>query len=172
MNDPNYAVAASRNPQDSFEKLYRDTRRELEERLSKVQADPENKSLRLTPEEEAKYAQVSRRMENLLSSKYGFDPRTEDSPISFWGLEKQPYELQLEVVKTLHISFLRMIIDSTAERNDIVYSSTEVWPDDWERILVRFKLSEGPFLTDEYKRYLQYYWKYQPGDRKPILARA
>ena len=39
-----------------FEKLYRDIRKELEERLVKVQAEPERKSLRLTPEQEAKYS--------------------------------------------------------------------------------------------------------------------
>jgi hypothetical protein len=155
-----------------FENLYRDTRKELEERLTRVQAEPENKSLRLTPEEETKYSQVSRQMENLISAKYGFAVRGEESPISFWGLEKQSYEVQLAVVKTLHISFLRMIVDATAERNDIVYSGTEVWPDDWDRILVRFKLSEEPVLTDKYRKYLEANWKHRPGDKKPVLARS
>jgi len=155
-----------------FEMLYRETRKELEERLMRVQAEPENKSLRLTPEEESKYSQVSRQMENLLGSKYGFAIRGEEDPISFWGLEKQPYEVQLAVVKTLHISFLRMIVDPTAERNDIVYSGSEVWPDDWERILVHFKLLDGPILPDKYRRYLEAHWKHRPGDKKPVLARA
>ena len=155
-----------------FENLYWDTRKELEVRLAKVQAEPENKSLRLTPEEGAKYSQVSRQMESLLGAKYGFAVRGEESPISFWGLEKQPYGVQLGVVKTLHISFLRMIVDATAERNDVIYSGTEVWPDDWDRILVRFKLPEGPILTDKYKKYLEAHWKYHPGDKKPVLARS
>src|SRR2546427_5400971 len=41
-----------------FERLYRDTRKELEERLTKVQEEPENKSLRLTPVEEKRFRQV------------------------------------------------------------------------------------------------------------------
>ena len=155
-----------------FDKLYWDTRRELEQRLAQVQAEPENKNLRLTPEEETKYSQVSRQMESLLGAKYGFAVRGEESPISFWGLEKQPYEVQLDVVKTLHISFLRMIVDATAERNDVIYSGTEVWPDDWNRILARFKLSEVPIFTDKYKKYLEAHWKYHPGDKKPVLARS
>ncbi len=153
-----------------FEQLYRDTRKELEERLANVQEQPENKGLRLNAEEEARYSQVSRQMESILGAKYGFGPRAEDNPISFWGLEKQPYVLQLDVVKTLHISFLRMIVSPTAERNDIIYSGTEVWPEDWERILVRFRLSDKPFLTGKFKGYLESHWKYRPGDRKPVLA--
>ena len=154
-----------------FEKLYWDTRKELEERLERVQAEPENKSLRLTPEEEAKYSHVSRQLESMVGIKYDFSPRGEDDPISFWGLEKRPYELQLVVVKTLHISLLRLIVSPKAEMSDVVFSATEVWPEDWERLLVQFKLSERKFLTDEFKGYLMSHWTSRPGEKKPILIR-
>jgi len=155
-----------------FEKLYWDTRKELEDRLARVQEEPENKSIRLTAEEEAKYSQVSRQMENLLSSKYDFDARAEDSPMSFWGLENQPREVQLDVIKTLHVSFLRLMVSSRVEISDIAFSSTEVWPEDWERILVQFRLSDKPFLTDGFKSYLASHWTSQSGKRKPVLAHS
>ena len=155
-----------------FEKLYRNARKELEEKLAKVESEPRNKSLRLTPEEEAKYSQISRQLENLLGNKYGFNPRAENSPMSFWGLERQPHGLQVDVIKTLHISFLRVIVSPRAEMSDIAYSATEVWPEDWERILVKFKLSDGPFLTEEFKRYLASHWTSHSGERKPVLARS
>src|SRR2546426_3709460 len=41
-----------------FARLYRDTRKELEERLAKVEQEPENKSLRLTPEERQRYITI------------------------------------------------------------------------------------------------------------------
>jgi hypothetical protein len=157
-----------------FEKLYRDTRRELEERLAKIQADPGNKNLRLAAKEEERYSQVSRQLESIVSSKFGFGPRTEDSLISFWGLEKQPTNLQLYVVKTLHISFLRVITSLRAEKSDIVYSGTEVWPEDWQSILNRFGLDGAFYSTEGFASYLDYLkknWKYNPGERKPTLAR-
>jgi hypothetical protein len=153
-----------------FEKLYWTTRRELEERLSRIQAEPENKNLRLMPEEETKYSQISRHMENLLGSKYGFNARAEDSPMSFWGLERQPLEVQLDVIKTLHISFLRLIVGPKAEISDIAFSSTQVWPEDWEGILIKFKLAERPFLSENFKRYLSAHWTSHPSERKPVLA--
>ena len=155
-----------------FEKIYWDTRKELEERLAKVQAEPENRSLRLTPEEETKYSQISRQMENLLGSKFGFNARAEESPMSFWGLEKQPREVQLDVIKTLHISFLRLMVGPKAEISDIAFSSTEVWPEDWERILIEFQLAEAPFLSENFKRYLSAHWTTRPSERKPALVRS
>lgn len=158
-----------------FEKLYWDTRKELEERLTKVEAEPENKGLRLTLEKEARYSDVSRQMENLLGARFGFNPReVETSPISFWGLEKQPFELQLAVVKQRHIRFLRMMVETKAERNDIAYSTDEVWPEDWPHILERFNLGDAPYVSDMFLRYINHlrtYWKYEPSVGKPILAR-
>jgi len=158
-----------------FEKLYWDTRKKLEEKLARVEGEPENVNLRLTPEEERKYSDISRQMERLLGTKYGFNPRAiEDSPISFWGLETQPVELQAKVVKTLHISFLRMIASPNAEKSDVVYSGTEVWPEDWSLVLNRFDLGDAPYLSDGYIRYVDYlrkHWEYRPAERKPALVR-
>ncbi|MDG6991415.1 MAG: hypothetical protein JRM99_08385 [Nitrososphaerota archaeon] len=157
-----------------FEKLYRNIRKELEERLVKVQAEPERKSLRLTPEQEAKYSQVSRQMESLIKSRHGFNaPNVENSPISFWGLEKQPYELQLAVVKERHVRFLRMIVGPKAETNDITYSTDEVWPDDWPRILERFSLDGNQYTTQSFINFVNYlrkHWTISPGEKKPVLA--
>lgn len=168
---PGPAQTSTTGLNEVFEKLYWNTRKELEERLTKVQADPENKSFRLTPEEEGKYSQVSRQMENLLGNKYSFNARTEDSPMSFWGLEKQPREVQLDVIKSLHISFLRLMVGPKAEMSDIAFSSTEVWPEDWERILIQFNLAEKPFLSENFKRYLSAHWTTRPSERKPLLVR-
>ena len=57
-----------------------------------MEAEPQNKSLRLNPTEEDRYAQVARQMEGIVSSKYRIDVRADNNPTSFWGLEKQPAE--------------------------------------------------------------------------------
>ena len=157
-----------------FEGLYRDARKELEGRLMRVEAEPENKSLRLVPAEEEKFSQVSRQLESLIRSKYGFSASdVENSPISFWGLEKQPGELQLAVVKERHIRFLRMIVGPKAETNDITYSTDEVWPEDWPRILKRFGLDGNQYTTQgfvDYVSYLKKHWTINPTEKKPVLA--
>ena len=166
----------SSNLDELFEKLYWNTRRELEGMLSKVEAEPENKGLRLTPEEEASYSQISRQMESLIRSRYGFNSLdVENNPISFWGLEKRPYELQLAVVKERHIRFLRMIIGPKAETNDITYSTDEVWPEDWLRILERFDLDGSQYATQGYAGYVSYlkkHWTINPTEKRPALARS
>ena len=166
-------VPTSTNALDEvFERLYRDTRKELEEKLARIQENPLNLSLRLTPDEESRYGKVSVQMKNLAGSKHGFDPRADDNPISFWGLEKQPYELQLDVVKIRHIGFLRDITSPRAEIADAGLSSSEVWPENWEHILTRFNLSSGPILTCKFRSYLESKWKNKPGARKPTLANS
>ncbi len=155
-----------------FEKLYRDARKDLEERLARVQEEPENTSLRLNVEEEAKYAEVSRQMVNIVGAKHGFDPLADDNPVSLWGLENQPHKVQLDVVKIYYVKFLRRIIGPRAETADVIISTEEVWPEDWERLLIKFKLSDRSFLTDKFKRYLESRWKYRPGANKPVLARS
>jgi len=153
-----------------FERLYREARKELEERLGMVQRDPENRGLRLTPDEEERYAKVSRQMEDIAGIKYGFNPRVDAGPLSFWDLEKQPYEFQVDAIKIRHISFLREIAGPRAETADISYVGENVWPEDYERILIRFKLADEPFLTDRFKSYLKSKWTKSEGNRKPVLA--
>ena len=161
-----------------FDKMYWDTRKELEERLAKVEAEPENKGLRLTSEEEAKYIDISRQMDALIGARFGFDPRPvpgETSPISFWDLEKRPQEFQLAVIKERHVKFLRMIVGLKAERNDIAYSTDEVWPEDWPRILERFDLGSASYVSDKFVRYVNFLrtnWKYKPSENKPALVRS
>jgi hypothetical protein len=158
-----------------FDKLYWNARRELEGRLTKVQDQPENKSLRLSQEEETRFADVSRQMENVIGTRYGFNQLdAESTPISFWGLEKQPEELQLAVVKIRHIRFLRLIVGPKAEQSDIVYSTDEVWPQDWPRILERFNLGNDLYATKAFNGYVDFLktrWEYKPGVKKPALAR-
>ena len=158
-----------------FEKLYGDARKELEEELARVEAEPQNKSLRLNPTEEDRYSQVARQMEGIVSAKYRIDLRAEGNPISFWGLEKQPYELQLDVVKIHHVRFLRMIVGPRAETADRIFTTDEVWPDDWPRILEHFNLGNDMYTSEMFTRYINYlkpHWKYQPDERKPVLARS
>lgn len=158
-----------------FDKLYWNARKELEGRLARVQGEPENKSLRLSQEEEARFAEVSRQMENVICARYGFNQLdAENTPISFWGLEKQPEELQLAVVKIRHIRFLRLIVGPKAEQSDVVYSTDEVWPQDWPRILERFNLGNDPYIAEAFNSYvgfLKTHWEYKPGVKKPALAR-
>ncbi len=155
-----------------FERIYESARNTLEERLEKIQVEPENKNLRLTSDEQKKYHQVWVQMRNIVGAKYGFDPSAEDSrPIMFTGLEKEPYEMQLDFIKTMHIDFLREIVGPKAETADIGYTVEDVWLEDWERVLVRFKLADGSFLTEKFKSYLRSKWTHPRGQRTPILAR-
>lgn len=155
-----------------FERIYKGAKHELEERLAKIQVEPENKNLRLASDEQKKYHQVWVQMRNIVGAKYGFDPSAEDSrPIMFTGLEKEPYEMQLDFIKTMHIDFLREIVGPKAETADIGYTVEDVWPEDWERVLVRFKLADGPFLSEIFKSYLRSKWTHPRGQRTPTLAR-
>ena len=172
---PTSAQVSTKSLDAVFEKLYWNARKELEEKLAKVQGEPGDKNLRTTTDEEARYADTSRQMESLIGTRYGFNQRdVENSPVSFWGLEKQPYELQLAVVKVRHIRFLRLIAGPKAEQSDIVYSTDEVWPSDWPRILERFNLGNAPYVSQEFNAYMDHLrpnWENRPGTRKPVLAR-
>jgi hypothetical protein len=153
-----------------FEKLYRDARRELEERLAKVMEEPQNNSLRLTPEEEKRYSEVFGQMMRIIRTKHGIDEDDPSHPLATWSLHEQPYPVQLEVIKAEHILFLHEIAGSRAENADIGYTATGIWPRDMERILVRYKLIERPFLTTEFKNYLKSKWKRPENKRKPVIA--
>ncbi len=155
-----------------FEKLYWGTRKELEERLARVQEEPANKSLRLTPHEEQRYGRIRKQMTDIVGAKYGFDHRAPGNSLSFFGLEKESYERQLDTIKTLHTEFLQYLVSPRAEIADIGYTTEDVWPDDWERVLVRFKLANGQFLKEKFKSYLKSKWTHPRGNRTPVLARA
>ena len=158
-----------------FERLYRDARQELEERLSRVEREPENRSLRLSPEERQKYIAMRNQMTYLAGVRHGVDPEGDKPLLTFWGLEKQPFQLQLDVVKILHIDFLLGLVSPKAETEDIGYSTYQVWPQDWPRILERFNLGNGPYTTElftNYVGYLKSHWKRYPSDRRPLLVAA
>ena len=152
------AVPATGLLTDVFEKLYWGTRRELEERLAEVSEEPENMSLRLTEEEEERYNQIRRQMRLMVGVKFGFDTDAPGNSLGFFGLEKEPYERQFDTIKVMHLKFLQYLASPRAEITDISYSIENVWPDDWERVLVRFKLADGPFLSEKYMGYLKTKW--------------
>lgn len=158
-----------------FGKLYVDAREELEQRLVKVEGEPGNKTLRLTPQEMKKYIDIRNRMTDLLGSMTGLDVHGDESPVTFWGLEKQPLDLQLAVVKIEHVHFLLYLVSEKAETEDVGYSAKQVWPKDWPGILERFNLGNDQYVTDKFSRYVGYletHWKKQPGTRRPILVGA
>ena len=158
-----------------FARLYRDTRKELEERLAKVEQEPENKSLRLTPEERQRYITIRNQMTNLAGARHGVDPEGDQPLLTFWGLEKQPYQLQLDVVKTLHIDFLLGLVSPKAETEDVGYSAYQVWPEDWPNVLERFSLGNGSYTTEVFTGYVNYlksHWKHRPSNRRPVLVGA
>ena len=155
-----------------FERLYRETRKELEERLIPVEDQPESKTLRLTPEERQKYIAIRNQMMSLITSEYGIDPETE-SLFSFWGLENRPYELQTGVVKILHIDFLLGIVSPKAETEDVGYQAIQVWPQDWPGILGRFDLGNELYVSPKFGHYVDYlksHWEYSPSSRRPVLV--
>jgi hypothetical protein len=158
-----------------FEKLYLDAKKELEARLGKVEAEPENKSLRLTPDERQKYIAMRNQMTNLAGSKFGINPEGDEPLLTFWGLENRPRDFQASIVKILHVNFLLGIVSPRAETEDVTYHAYQVWPDDWPRILKRFGLGEAQYTTEGFNRYIGYlksHWEYGPSTKRPILASA
>jgi hypothetical protein len=109
-------------------------------------------------------------MRGIVGTKYGFDPSAPGNSIGFLGLEKEPYERQLDSIKTMHVWFLTEITGPRAETADVDYIIEDVWPEDWERVLVRFKLTDGPLLTETFRNYLKSKWTRRKGTRTPILA--
>ena len=88
--------------------------------------------------------------------KQDADPNHNGLFLDFWGLEQQPYERQLAVVKTNHINFLLYFVCPRAETNDIGYSIDHVWPEDWARILERFNLGNSLYVIEKFNKYVDY----------------
>jgi hypothetical protein len=156
-----------------FENLYRDTRNELEVRLARVEAEPENKGLRLTTEERQKYIAIRNQMTNLAGAIYGVNPDGDEPLLTFWGLENRPRDLQIAVVKITHVDFLLGVVSPRAETEDVGYNAFQVWPQDWPRILKRFNLGDGPYTTEGFNSYIGYlksHWTYSPAAKRPVLT--
>jgi hypothetical protein len=154
-----------------YERLYREARTELEERLASVQDAPENMSLRLTADDRKRYDQVFEQMTNIIAVKRGMDPRDLDSLLSFWSLEEQSYDLQLAQMKAEHIKLLIELTASNIEAMDSSYSDRKYWPWDVERALARFNLMDGPLLTHNFETYLRSKWTIRESDKKPSFLK-
>ena len=161
---------------DALERLYRDARRELEERLDAIDREPENTNLRLTEEESQKFAKVRDQMYEIIGAKHCFDPYAPGNSIGFVGLDQQPPEKQSDELKSLYVNFLLYLAEEKAESNDILYKTADVWPEEWDVILPRFRLTNAaPLPTERWKNYLAYlrpkWTHYQKGNKTPALAR-
>ena len=156
-----------------FEKLYHGARKELEERLAIVEADPENQALRLTPEERQKYISVRNQMTDLVRVRFGVSHDEEEPLLTFWGLENREQEYQICIIKTMHIDFLLGIVSPKAETEDVGYQARQVWPQDWPKILERFNLGNESYRNEKFSNlinYLKSHWEYHPGLRRPVLV--
>jgi hypothetical protein len=163
---------------ETFEGLYRQARKELEDRLVKVEGEPANKNLRLTPEEEKRYVNIRNQMTNLACAKFGVgqDADSNDTGLflDFGGLKQQPYERQLAVVKINHINFLLYFVCPRAEACDVSYSIDHVWPEDWSRLLKHFSLGNSVYVTEEFDKYVDYlkpHYKHRPDAKKPGILK-
>ena len=156
-----------------FEKLYWDTRKELEEKLVKVETEPQDKALRLTAEERQKYFAVRNQMTYLAGAKYGANPEGDEPLLTFWGLETRPPDFQVSIVKIMHINFLLGVVSPKAETEDVTYHAYQVWPADWPNILKQFGLGESKYTDEKFSRYVSYlksHWQYGPSARRPALV--
>ena len=159
-----------------LERLYLDARKELEERLDRINKEPENTGIRLTDEEFQKFVKVRNQMYDIIGVKHHFDPYAPGNSIGFVGLDGQPHEKQVDELKSLHINFLLYLATKKAESNDVAYETADVWPEEWDIILPRFGLSGVSLLpTERWKNYLAYLrpkWiHFQKGNKTPALAR-
>ena len=161
---------------DALQRLYLDARKELEERLDRINKEPEDMSLRLTEEEFQTFVKVRNQMYDIIGAKHHFDPYAPGNSIGFVGLDGQPHEKQMDELKSLHINFLLYLATKKAESNDVAYETADVWPEEWDIILPRFGLSGAASLpTERWKSYLAYlrpkWTHYQKGNKTPALAR-
>ena len=159
-----------------FERLYTEARKELEERLDRINKEPGNMSLRLTEEEFQKFVKARNQMYDIIGAKHHFDPYAPGDSIGFVGLDNQPHEKQLDELKSLYVNFLLYLATKKAESNDVAYETADVWPEEWDIILPRFGLSNAaPLPTGRWKDYLAYlrpkWTHYQKGNKTPVLAR-
>ena len=161
---------------DMLERLYRDARKELEERLDIINKEPANVSLRLTEEEFQVFVRMRNQMYDIIAAKYHFDPYAPGNSIGFVGLDTQPPDKQLDELKSLHINFLLYLATKRAESNDAAYETADVWPEEWDVILARFGLSDGGLPPTkrwrEYIAYLRPKWThFQKCNKTPAFAR-
>ncbi|MDG6920938.1 MAG: hypothetical protein JRN59_05355 [Nitrososphaerota archaeon] len=161
---------------DALQRLYLDARKELEERLDRINKEPENTGLRLTDEEFQKLVKIRDQMYDVIGAKHHFDPYSPGNSIGFVGLDNQPSERQLDELKSLYVNFLLYLADKKAESNDVLYKTADVWPEEWDVILPRFGLSAAaPLPTDRWKDYLAYlrpkWTRFQKGNKTPAFAR-
>lgn len=159
-----------------FERLYRDTRKDLEERLDRINKEPENTALRLTEEEFQRFVKIRNQMWDIIAAKYHIDLSAPGNFIGFVGLDTEPYAKQLDELKSLHVNFLIYLATQKAETNDVLYATADVWPEEWGVILPRFRLSDGgPLPSERWKDYLAYlrprWTRHQKGNKTPALAR-
>ena len=159
-----------------LERLYLDARKELEERLDRINKEPENMSLRLTELEFQRFVNVRNQMWDIIAAKYHIDLSAPGGYIGFVGLDTEPHAKQLDELRSLYVNFLIYLATQKAETNDVLYSTADVWPEEWDVILPRFGLSDGGLLPSErWKEYLAYLrprWsRYQKGNKTPALAR-
>lgn len=162
---------------EAFEKLYWDTRRELEERLDRINKEPANVGLRLTKDEFQRYVQIHNQMGNVLGAKYGFNPgEPGHNWFSFLDLDKEILNRQLDIVKFRHIGFLYYLASEKAEWNDASYAIDDVWPEEWDALLKHFNLVNGQLPTERWKNqivYLRPKWTHRPrGNRTDAWIRA
>ena len=161
---------------DILERLYRDARKELEERLDRINKERSYASLRLTDDEFQRFVRTRNQMYDIIAAKYHFDPYAPGNSIGFVGLDTQPPDKQLDELKSLHINFLLYLATKRAESNDAAYETADVWPEEWDVILARFGLSDGGLPPTkrwrEYIAYLRPKWThFQKGNKTPAFAR-
>ncbi len=159
-----------------LERLYQDARKELEERLDRINTKPGDMSLRLTEEEFQRLVSIRNRMWDVIAAKYHIDLSAPGNYIGFVGLDNEPHAKQLDELKSLYINFLTYLATQKAETNDVLYATADVWPEEWDVIQPRFGLSDGgPLPSERWKEYLAYLrpkWnRYQKGTKTPALAR-
>jgi len=162
---------------ETFEKLYRVARKELEQKLDRINKEPENMSLRLTKDEFQRYIQVRNQMWNIMGAKYGFNPYAAGrNEFSFFDLDKKQADRQLDTIKVRYVDFLKMLASEKAEGQDAFYAIDDVWPEEWDKLLRHFGQAEKTLPTERWRQFFDYLrpkWTNRPrGNRTEPWIRA
>lgn len=155
-----------------FESLYRETKKELEEKLDRINKEPEKMSLRLTKDEFNRFTQTRNQLWNIMGAKYGFDPYASGrNEFSFLGLDTKTPNRQLDTVKVRYVDFLKFLASERSDLEDVAYAIDDVWPEEWDKLFTHFNLGEGLAPTERWKSYfsaLRPKWTHQPKGSKTV----
>jgi hypothetical protein len=140
---------------EEFEKIYLHWKNKLE---AELRQSIEGRPYHLEHEEKSQVALASSSMQAILQWRYNMPGRMRDK--SIWNLPDTPEEYQLGWAKVEYVdSFLPHMIEVASgyhylyRNHQPIYQDFDgMWPEDWERFFLHYRIIEKPILTEDLKK--------------------